>query len=195
MTQAGKGSGAARGRCRGLLAAAALFGALATGAGPAAATAAPAGSTPVSTAARAAAPVPACRGTQLVANSAARLGSTQLRITVINEGPKPCVLTGHPTLAVAGLGAPGRSKALTVNRQGTARPVQLRVGGAAETRVSFIPVLGEADGYCASGAHPTVAPSLVVGIAGGRFQLAPDDGGDFALCGNTVRATAFSASS
>ncbi|MEU6864661.1 DUF4232 domain-containing protein [Streptomyces sp. NPDC046876] len=185
MTHPGKGGGAARGRCRHLLAAAVLFGALATGAGPAAATAA-------TTAA--AAPAPACRGTQLVANSAARLGSTQLRITVINEGPNPCVLTGHPTLALAGLGAPGRSKALTVNRQGAALPVRLGVGGAAETRVSFTPVLGEADGYCASGAHPTVAPSLVVGAAGGRFQLAPDDGGDFALCGNTVRATAFSAS-
>lgn len=43
----------------------------------------------------------------------------------------------------------------------------------------------------ASGAEPFAAPSMVVGVAGGRFQLAPDDGGRFALCGTAVSATAF----
>ncbi|MFK0256417.1 hypothetical protein [Streptomyces sp. NPDC090445] len=69
------------------------------------------------------------------------------------------------------------------------------VGGTAETRISFTPVLGEAGGYCASGDEAAVAPSMVVGVAGGRLQLAPEDGGDFALCGTVVRATAFRASS
>ncbi|MEW2416571.1 DUF4232 domain-containing protein [Streptomyces sp. NPDC046866] len=182
MTHAGKGGGAARGRRRVLLAAAVLCGTLATPAGPAAAAAGTA-------------PVPACRGGQLAANSAARLGSTQVRITVVNEGPKPCVLTGHPTVALAALGSPDRNKPLAVTREGTARPVLLRAGGTAETRVSFTPVLGEAEGYCASGARPAVAPSLVVGIAATRFQLAPDDGGEFALCGTAMRATAFRAAS
>ncbi|MEU6217891.1 hypothetical protein ABZ845_10275 [Streptomyces sp. NPDC047022] len=65
------------------------------------------------------------------------------------------------------------------------------VGGRAATRLTFTPVLGEASGYCASGGEPLVAPSIVVGVAGSRQQLAPDDGGDFALCGHSVGATAF----
>lgn len=67
----------------------------------------------------------------------------------------------------------------------------LSQGASASTVLTFTPVLGEADGYCASGADPTVAPSLVVGVAGTGFQVAPSDGGQFALCGDTVRATAF----
>lgn len=152
------------------------------------ATAAPA---PASAEAPAAAPAPACRGGQLVAGGAERVGADAFRITVVNEGPGPCVLRGHPTIALAGQGAPSRAKSLTVIRQGPARPVQLAAGAAAQTRISFVPVLGEADGYCASGAEPFAAPSMVIGAAGARLQLAPDDGGNFALCGTTVRATAF----
>ncbi|WP_329389297.1 DUF4232 domain-containing protein [Streptomyces sp. NBC_01351] len=136
--------------------------------------------------------VPPCQGSGLVADGAQRLGATRIRITVVNEGPQPCALQGHPTLALAGQGSPHRNRPLAVHREGVARPVQLAVGGVAEALVSFTPVLGEADGYCASrDAEPFVAPSMVVGIAGGRFQLALDDGGNFALCGGSVHATAF----
>lgn len=31
----------------------------------------------------------------------------------------------------------------------------------------------------------------MIGVAGVGFQVAPSDGGQFALCGDTVRATAF----
>ncbi|MFJ7262085.1 DUF4232 domain-containing protein [Streptomyces globosus] len=139
------------------------------------------------------APAPPCRTDQLVANSAERVGATGWRITVVNDGPGPCTLGGHPRLALAGQGSPDRGKPLAVTAQGRPQPVLLRVGGAAATVVAFTPVLGEADGYCASGADPTVAPSLVVAVPGGRggLQLAPDDGGEFALCGGTVRATPF----
>ncbi|MEV7520484.1 DUF4232 domain-containing protein [Streptomyces sp. NPDC091371] len=141
-----------------------------------------------------AAPAPPCRSADLVADSAQRLGATRIRITVVNEGPGPCVLEGHPTLALAGQGSPDRNRPLAVHRQGAAQPVRLPVGGAAEALVTFTPVLGEADGYCASSPEePFVAPSMVVGIAGGRFQLGVDDGGEFALCGTSVRATAFRA--
>ncbi|MEV4194908.1 DUF4232 domain-containing protein [Streptomyces toxytricini] len=141
------------------------------------------------------APAPPCRTDQLVANSAERVGATGWRITVVNDGPRPCTLHGHPRIALAGQGSPDRNTPLTVSPQGRARPVLLRVGGTAATVVTFTPVLGEADGYCASGADPTVAPSLVVGVPGARggLQLAPDDGGEFALCGSTVRATPFRA--
>ncbi|MET9887755.1 DUF4232 domain-containing protein [Streptomyces sp. NPDC006430] len=138
------------------------------------------------------APVAPCTSTQIVANGAQRQGA-QVLITVTNRGPKPCVLKGFPTVAIAGLGSPDRNKPLRAVGQGQARSVPLAVGGRAVAQLTFTPVLGEADGYCASGAEPSVAPSIVVGVAGGRHQLAPDDGGDFALCGNGVRVTAFRA--
>ncbi|UQX04442.1 DUF4232 domain-containing protein [Streptomyces sp. RerS4] len=166
-----------------LLTAVVITGTLTAGVTSAAATDAPA-SAPQ-------APAAPCTHNQLVANSAQRVGATVVRVTVINEGPKPCVLRGFPTVALAGQGSPDKNRPLTVTRQGKAGPVTLRVGGTASTLIGFKPVLGEADGYCASGAEPTVAPSMVVGVAGGALQLGPADGGDFALCGTTVTATAF----
>lgn len=137
------------------------------------------------------APVAPCTSTQVVADSAQPTGSAQVRITVTNKGSKPCVLNGFPTVALAGQGSPDKNKPLQVIRVGKSRPVKLAPGGRASAQLTFTPVLGEADGYCASGADPFVAPSMVVGVAGGRHQLAPSDGSEFALCGTTVRATAF----
>lgn len=139
------------------------------------------------------APVAPCTSAQIVAKSAHRTSSGLVGVTVVNQGPKPCVLKGFPAVALAGEGSPQRNAPLDVVRRGTAGPVQLAVGGRASTQLAFTPVLGEASGYCASGAEPTVAPSIVVGVAGGKQQLAPDDGGDFALCGHSVSATAFRA--
>ncbi|MFF8266651.1 DUF4232 domain-containing protein [Streptomyces sp. NPDC016562] len=135
-----------------------------------------------------------CTNEQLTADSARRVDGNRVRITVINDGPAPCVLKGFPTVALAGQGSPDRNQPLHVVTQGPAPAVTLAVGGRAATELVFTPVLGEAGGYCASGAEPTVVPSLVVGVGGaggGGWQLAPDDGGQFALCGATVHATAF----
>ncbi|MFC9626510.1 hypothetical protein ACFTXM_43380 [Streptomyces sp. NPDC056930] len=44
--------------------------------------------------------VAACTNTQLVANSAQRMEPSQVRISVINQGPNPCVLSGFPTVAL-----------------------------------------------------------------------------------------------
>ncbi|MGW0395704.1 DUF4232 domain-containing protein [Streptomyces sp. NPDC003042] len=175
MTGTKRGTGAA-------LAAAAL---LLTGALTGTAAAADAAQAPPS------APAPACKADQLIADSAERVGSNRVRITVINDGPKPCVLKGFPSVALAGQGSPGNNKPLKVSRQGDSRPVTLAVGGRASTQLTFTPVLGEADGFCASGATPSVAPSIVLGVGGGGLQLAPADGGNFALCDDKVRATAF----
>ncbi|MCX4544612.1 DUF4232 domain-containing protein [Streptomyces sp. NBC_01565] len=138
----------------------------------------------------AAAPAAACKGSQLTAGGAQYTPSGQVRFTVVNKGA-PCELRGFPTVAVAGQGSPDKNKPLGVSPQGQAPSVRLPSGGKAVTVLSFTPVLGEADGYCASGADPTVAPSLVVGVAGTRFQVGSSDGGEFALCGDSVRATAF----
>lgn len=137
--------------------------------------------------------VAACTNDQLVAAGAQRTGSSEVRVTVINESSTPCVLTGYPGVALAGLGSPDRNKPLGAVHRGTAGPVQLPVGGRASAELTFTPVLGEAGGYCVSGAPPSVAPSIVLFVAGGGYQLGPDDGGDFALCGNTVQVTAFRA--
>ncbi|MEH0585917.1 hypothetical protein QA942_18235 [Streptomyces sp. B21-106] len=54
-------------------------------------------------------------------------------------------------------------------------------------------VHGEADGYCKSGAVPSVYPTVVVGLPGsGSHQVALNDG-QFAECDNTVTVTAVSA--
>lgn len=135
---------------------------------------------------------PPCRSAQLVADGAQRIGTDRVRITVANEGPGACVLRGFPTVALAGQGSPDRSRPLDVVHRGPAEEVRLPVGGRASTELTFEPVLGEADGYCASGAEPAVAPSVVLGTGGaGGLQLGPDDGGNIALCGATVHATAF----
>ncbi|MFF3013286.1 DUF4232 domain-containing protein [Streptomyces sp. NPDC057939] len=181
-----------------LLAAAVLTGGVLAGAGPTATAAQKTtGAAPMTTAATPTAETPRrvpaapCPYTRLIANSAERVGASAVRITVINDGPKPCVLRGFPTVALAGQGSPDRNRPLGVVREGQAPSVTLPVGGRATTRISFTPVLGEADGYCESGGTPTVAPSIVLGVGGGGLQLSPADGGDFALCGNNVRATAF----
>ncbi|MEU7726957.1 DUF4232 domain-containing protein [Streptomyces sp. NPDC040724] len=139
------------------------------------------------------APAPPCTNTRLLADSAQQIRGSQVRITLVNEGPQACSLKGFPAVALAGQGSPDRNKPLNVVPQGQARPVELQAGGRAWTLLTFTPVLGEAEGYCASGAEPTVAPSIVLGVGGGGLQVAPDDGGQFALCGTTVRATAFRA--
>ncbi|MER6202646.1 DUF4232 domain-containing protein [Streptomyces sp. NPDC001586] len=138
------------------------------------------------------APAPPCTSAQLGAD-AQQIRGSQVRVTVTNEGPGACSLKGFPTVALAGQGSPDRNKPLNVVPQGQARAVELPVGGRAWTQLTFTPVLGEADGYCASGAEPTVAPSLVVGVGGGGLQVSPDGGGEYALCGTTARATAFRA--
>ncbi|WP_051806788.1 DUF4232 domain-containing protein [Streptomyces sp. NRRL F-2664] len=148
-------------------------------------------SPPASAAATAADAPPPCRGEQLAAGGAERVGADVVQVTLVNQGPAPCVLRGYPSVAVAGQGAPDRARALAVIREGPAYPVELEAGAAARTRIAFTPVLGEADGYCASGAEPLAAPSVVIGAADAHLQLAPDDGGTFALGGDTVRATAF----
>ncbi|MEU9165184.1 DUF4232 domain-containing protein [Streptomyces sp. NPDC048424] len=136
------------------------------------------------------APAAPCTSAQLGADAQQVRGS-QVRVAVTNEGPEACSLKGFPTVALAGQGSPDRNKPLNVVPQGQARAVELPVGGRAWTQLTFTPVLGEADGYCASGAEPTVAPSIVVGVCGGGLQVSPEGGGEFALCGTTVRATAF----
>ncbi|MFB6806190.1 DUF4232 domain-containing protein [Streptomyces sp. NPDC056387] len=138
------------------------------------------------------APAPACTSAQVAATDVRTTGSGAV-VTVTNGGPKTCVLNGFPSVALAGQGSPDKNKPLRVLRQGRSAPVKLAPGARASARLSFVPVLGEGEGYCAAGGEPFVAPTMVVGVAGGRYQIAPTDGSEFALCGNTVRSTAFRA--
>ncbi|MFF4651288.1 DUF4232 domain-containing protein [Streptomyces sp. NPDC001380] len=144
-----------------------------------------------------AAPGP-CRYDRLTAPAARRLtsgtpeGTWSARVPLVNKGPGPCVLKGFPALvALAGQGSPQRNRPLRATPEGTARPVLLAVGGRAWVRLTFHQVLGEGDGYCPSGATPRTAPSLVLGVAGGRLQVGMEDGSDIAECDDTVRTTAF----
>ena len=110
-------------------------------------------------------------------------------VAFTNVAGRPCVLTGHPSVAGAGNGSPQHSTPLSVTRTGSAAPVTVAAGGKAWVRLTFVQVQGEADGYCESGADPTVYPTLVVGLPGsGAHQVALDDGA-FAECDDTVTVT------
>ncbi|WTI41686.1 DUF4232 domain-containing protein [Streptomyces sp. NBC_00589] len=110
-----------------------------------------------------------------------------------NVSAKPCTVQGHPTVAGAGNGSPAKNHPLTVTAEGSASTVVVAPGGKAWTKLTFVQVQGEADGYCASGSTPVTYPTLVVGLpAAGFHQVALDDG-VLAECDDTVTVTAVSA--
>jgi hypothetical protein len=114
-------------------------------------------------------------------------------VTFTNVSARPCVLKGHPSVAGAGNGSPGHNSPLAVTPVGPAAPVTAAPGGRAWVKLTFVQVQGEADGYCASGATPSVFPTVVVGLPGsGAHQVALDDG-QFAECDDTVTVTGVSA--
>lgn len=114
-------------------------------------------------------------------------------VGVTNTSGHACTLEGFPTVAGAGNGSPDRNVPLAVTRTGTAAPVRLAPGGRAWTKLTFVQVQGEADGYCASGATPAVHPTLVIGLPqAGSHQVGLDDG-QFAECDNKVTVTPLTA--
>lgn len=121
-------------------------------------------------------------------------GTGAVVVAVTNTSGRACTLRGFPTVAGAGNGSPDRNAPLTVTRSGTPAPVRLAPGHHAWVKLTFVQVQGEADGYCVSGATPTVYPTLVLGLPGaGRHQIGMADGSSFAECDNTVKVTALSA--
>ncbi|MFH7596802.1 DUF4232 domain-containing protein [Streptomyces racemochromogenes] len=103
-----------------------------------------------------------------------------------------CTLQGFPQVAGAGNGSPDKNLPLATTNSGTAAPVVLTPGARAWTKLTFVNVQGEADGYCVSGSTPVVFPSLVIRVPGaGAHQIGMDDG-QFAECDNKVTVTPFS---
>ncbi|MEU2392884.1 DUF4232 domain-containing protein [Streptomyces sp. NPDC007369] len=114
-------------------------------------------------------------------------------IAVTNTSKVTCTLQGFPTVAGAGNGSPGKNVPLATTHSGSATTVSLAPGARAWTKLTFVNVQGEADGYCVSGAAPASFPTLVVGVPGaGAHQIALDDG-VFALCDNKATVTAYAA--
>lgn len=113
-------------------------------------------------------------------------------VSVTNTSKSPCTLHGFPTVAGAGNGSPDHNVPLATTPSGSAATVSLAAGARAWTKLTFVNVQGEADGYCVSGATPAVFPTLVLGVPGaGSHQTSMDDG-VFAECDNKVTVTAFS---
>ncbi|MGP9016880.1 DUF4232 domain-containing protein [Streptomyces sp. BR1] len=113
-------------------------------------------------------------------------------VGVVNTSAHPCSVKGYVTVAGAGNGAPGKNVPLTVHHTGTASTVVLAPGAQAWTKLTFVQVQGEGDGYCKSGSTPYSYPTMVIGVPGaGAHQTAMDDG-VFAECDNTVTVTALS---
>ncbi|MFD5417148.1 DUF4232 domain-containing protein [Streptomyces sp. NPDC127069] len=103
-----------------------------------------------------------------------------------------CTLNGFPQVAGAGNGSPDKNLPLATTNSGTAAPVTLTPGARAWTKLTFVNVQGEADGYCVSGSTPVVFPTLVIRVPGaGAHQIGMDDG-QFAECDNKVTVTPFS---
>ncbi|MFD9725061.1 DUF4232 domain-containing protein [Streptomyces sp. NPDC059072] len=114
-------------------------------------------------------------------------------LSVANTSKHACTLTGYPTVAGAGNGSPEKNLPLATTHSGAASAVTLAPGARAWTKLTFVNVQGEADGYCVSGATPVVFPTLVIGVPGaGSHQIAMTDG-SFAECDNKVTVNAFSA--
>ncbi|MFF4006959.1 DUF4232 domain-containing protein [Streptomyces sp. NPDC001717] len=114
-------------------------------------------------------------------------------LSVANTSKHACTLTGYPTVAGAGNGSPEKNLPLATTHSGAASTVTLAPGARAWTKLTFVNVQGEADGYCVSGATPVVFPTLVIGVPGaGSHQIAMTDG-SFAECDNKVTVNAFSA--
>ncbi|MFD7604513.1 DUF4232 domain-containing protein [Streptomyces mirabilis] len=110
-----------------------------------------------------------------------------------NVSGKACTVQGYPTVAGAGNGSPEKNRPLKVTTTGGASTVKVAAGGKAWTKLTFVQVQGEADGYCKSGATPASYPTLVVGIPGaGAHQVALTDG-VIAECDDKVTVTALSA--
>ncbi|MFJ5549454.1 DUF4232 domain-containing protein [Streptomyces sp. NPDC093225] len=113
-------------------------------------------------------------------------------VSVTNASSHTCTLRGFPTVAGAGNGSPDKNRPLAVTQSGTAAKVPLSPGGSAWTKLTFVQVQGEADGYCVSGATPSSYPTIVLGVPdAGKHQIAMVDG-VFAECDDTVTVTAFS---
>lgn len=114
-------------------------------------------------------------------------------ISVTNTSASPCKVYGYPTVAAAGNGSPEKNKPLATTHTGPAATnVMLAPGARAWTKLTFVQVQGEADGYCASGATPASHPTVVIGVLGaGKHQIAMDDG-VFAFCDDKVTVTAWS---
>ncbi|MER7685405.1 DUF4232 domain-containing protein [Streptomyces sp. NPDC097610] len=110
-----------------------------------------------------------------------------------NVSGKACTVQGYPTVAGAGNGSPEKNRPLKVTTTGGASTVKIAAGGKAWTKLTFVQVQGEADGYCKSGATPASYPTLVVGVPGaGAHQVALTDG-VIAECDDKVTVTALSA--
>ncbi|MFE4991226.1 DUF4232 domain-containing protein [Streptomyces mirabilis] len=110
-----------------------------------------------------------------------------------NVSGKACTVQGYPTVAGAGNGSPEKNRPLKVTTTGGVSTVKIAAGGKAWTKLTFVQVQGEADGYCKSGATPASYPTLVVGVPGaGAHQIALTDG-VIAECDDKVTVTALSA--
>ncbi|MEY9871368.1 hypothetical protein ABH931_000833 [Streptacidiphilus sp. MAP12-33] len=160
-------------------------------AAPSTTTATGAGTVPVDLVRCAIADVTAAPAEPQPSNAATSTFDEDVKLT--NSGHSACELKGFPTVAVAGEGDPTRNRPLKVTARGAAHAIRLAPGQSAWLRLSFRVVMGEADGYCASGATPTSAPTLVVGLGNGGLQIESANGG-FAECDDVVWASSFQTS-
>ncbi|MFF2382125.1 DUF4232 domain-containing protein [Streptomyces sp. NPDC058108] len=117
-------------------------------------------------------------------------GTGAVIVEFTNVSGRPCAVRGRPEVAGAGNGSPRSNRPLEVTPTGISSEVLLAPGGKTWTKLTFVQVQGEGDGYCVSGARPVTFPTLVIGLPGsGSHQVALDDG-VVAECDNRVTVTA-----
>ena len=139
-------------------------------------------------------PVPPCQAAQLKPGGATRTGATdglfELRVPLVNTGGTACTLAGTPKVAISGLPpAVGTwsHKDLTVHGAGTPEPpLTVPPNG---TGVVYLTFTAASNGKCGSGAEPSQAPVLLVGVPNDLVSLGMKDGSDIVECGDTVTAS------
>jgi hypothetical protein len=136
-------------------------------------------------------PPPSCEPQVLTAGPGAKTtadATFSVTTAVKNTGTATCSIHGYPTVAITGL-PPATGdwprKQLKVVQDGPADMVILKPSDGAVVTLTFP--------KCQPGQESAPAPIVLLGVPTGGIVLTLEDGSDFDVCGDTVKATAFEA--
>jgi hypothetical protein len=121
-------------------------------------------------------------------------GTEAVRVELVNNGDFACTLTGTPKVAISDQppadGSQPPRRAMTVTLTGKAEPLTLQPGDDAITVVASPET---PDLKCASGAMPTKAAVVLVGVPDELVPAPMVYGTHFSECGDAVSVTAWQA--
>lgn len=134
----------------------------------------------------------ACRAADLKAlptipSAPQQPGTVTVRVYLANNGDRACTINGVPrAVAIADKAGSSSPKGLAVTPDGKADPVTLAPG---DTAIAFVSSAETDDFKCASGAAPTRAPVVLVGVPDELVELPMVPGSSFTECADAVTVT------